>query len=310
MFLSVDNAMNVPQLSIIIASHNAGSVLTVCLAALEKQAGRETVEIIVADSSSDGTADEVCARFPDVRLMRFSQPLTIPQLRGAGIAAARGDLVAILDPYCIVDGRWLTELIRLHAERPEVVIGGAVVLGDDGPLNLGAWATYLGEYAAFMPPLAGGPAHELTGNNLVYKRQALALNTEVECTGFWKAFFNHQLQSQGYELWSAPSLVVKLHKPIPWGQFFRSRYHHGRCFAAMRVADAPRSQRYLRLLTVPLLPYLALWRQLRSFWPKRRHRKQFVLALPLLFLFHLSWAWGELWGYMRGPGRSCEQLFY
>ena len=78
----------------------------------------------------------------------------------------------------------------------------------------------------------------------------------------------------------------------------------------MRVAVAPQRERWLRALTAPLVPALALLRQARSFWPKRRHRTKFVMALPLLLIFHASWAWGELWGYLRGPGRSCSQLFY
>jgi glycosyltransferase involved in cell wall biosynthesis len=301
--------METPKLSVVIASHNTRSVIAECLAALEGQKAREMAEIVVADSSSDGTADLVCERFPSVRLLHFSEPLSVPQLRGQGIMAAHGEkIIAILDPYCIVTDEWLTELLRLHAERPELVIGGAVELENGNEQNLASWVIYFSEYLAFMLPLEEGPATELTGNNIAYKRQALG--EAVKPTGFWKTFFNRRLQADGHQLWAAPSLLVKLRKAIPLTDFFRSRYHHGRCFAAMRVNDAPYYSRWLRALTVPLLPYLGLWRQMRSLWPKRRHRLKFVKTVPILFLFHCGWAWGELWGYLRGPGQSCGQLYY
>jgi hypothetical protein len=161
-----------------------------------------------------------------------------------------------------------------------------------------------------MLPLEEGPALELTGNNIVYKRPVLGEVEGLKKVGFWKTFVNWQLKSEGHQLWATPGLVVKLRKDIPFMEFFRSRYHHGRCFAAMRVATAPRWKRGGRALTAPLLPWLYLERQGWSIWRKGRHRKKFLMAAPMLFLFNSNWAWGELWGYLRGPGESCAQLFY
>ena len=302
--------MEPPKTSVVIASHNAGAVVADCLAALMAQVDSEAAEVIVADSSSDGTADLVRDRFPDVHLLHFSKPLTIPQLRGAGIAKARGEIVAILDPYCLVSDGWLTRLRSIHEERAELVIGGAVELDGAGQQSLVTWATFLSEYDAFVPPLGAGPASELTGNNLAYKRQALGDVEALERAGFWKTFLNKGLQANGHQLWADPSLLVRLRKTIPFGEFLRSRYHHGRCFGAMRLAEDRRLERWLRAFSVPLLPALGLFRQARRFWPKRRHRTKFAMALPLLLLFHLSWAWGELWGYLRGPGRSCSRMLY
>jgi hypothetical protein len=299
-----------PSVSVVIASHNAGATIEECLLALQADVARREVEIIVADSSTDGTAAAIRDRFPGVIVLRCSEPLTIPQLRGVGIAAARGEIVALLDPYCIVGKGWVTELVRVHTERPEPAVGGAVALDGESERCLIRWATYFSEYAGFVPPLREGPSAELTGNNIAYKRRALGQGDTLARTGFWKTFVNWQLQADGQALWSAPALVVTLRKPIPFAEFLGSRYHHGRCFAAMRVAGGRGATRWLLALTAPLLPLVALWRQTRSVWPKRRHRAKFMMIMPLLLLFHMSWAWGELWGYLRGPGRSCGQLFF
>ena len=113
-----------PIISIVIASHNSATVIGDCLDALQRQQGRDMAEIIVADSSSDGTVDLLRSRFSDIRLLHFSKPLTIPQLRGAAIAKAKGEIIAILDSYCIASDRWLTQLHKAHSERPEPVVGG------------------------------------------------------------------------------------------------------------------------------------------------------------------------------------------
>lgn len=300
----------VPRLSIVIASHNAGNVIADCLTALQEQPGWEDTEIIVVDSSTDGTDRIVKEYFPDVRLLHLSEHLSVPQLRGAGMATAHGEVIAILDPYCIVDEHWIEKVIEAHADRPEVIIGGCVVLDDDAGSSLVRWATYFSEYADFVPPVKAGPTSVLTGNNIAYTRSALGDVAALERRGFWKAFVNKRLLAEGYPLWTEPSLIVKLRKPIPFKEFLISRYHHGRCFAAMRIAKEPRTTRLWRVLSVPLVPFLLLWRQVRSVWPKRNYRKQLVLAIPCLLVFSCNWAWGELWGYLRGPGYSCGQLHF
>lgn len=298
-----------PDLSVVIASHAAAAVLPDCLTALRSQHGFGRTEVIVADSSADGTADLVRRRFPEVRVLSFSERRTVPELRGAGIAAARGRIVALLDPYCIVGERWLSEVIALHARRPEPAVGGPVDLATGLKRGIAGWAAFFSEYAAFMPPVREGPTADLAGGNIAYKRDALCDAAELAREGFWKAFVNARLRTEG-GLWITPSLLVGLKKPVPFWEFLRSRYHHGRCFGAMRAARGTTSERCWRVLTAPFLPLLALWREARTVWPKQRCRGEFLASVPLLLILQSVWAWGEVWGYLRGPGRSCRQLFY
>ena len=299
-----------PELSVVIASHNAAAVMPDCLTALCSQHEFGRTEVIVADSSADGTDDLIRRRFPEVRVLRSPGRLTIPELRGAGIAVARGRIVALLDPYCIVGERWLSELLAVHARRPEPAVGGTVELGSAHGRGVVHWAVFFSEYAAFMPPVREGRSADLAGGNVAYKRGALGDPAELAQAGFWKPFVNARLKAEGRGFWIAPSLSVGLRKPVPFREFLRSRYHHGRCFAAMRVARCTRVEACWRALTAPALPILALWRGARAVWPKRRRRVEFLMSLPLLLLLHGSWAWGEFCGYLLGPGRSCGQLFY
>jgi hypothetical protein len=41
---------------------------------------------------------------------------------------------------------------------------------------------------------------------------------------------------------------------------------------------------------------------------KRRHRTELVRSLPLLAVFVVSWALGEMVGYVAGPGDSLAKV--
>jgi hypothetical protein len=308
-----------PRLSVIIAACGAGAAVERCLSTLSAASHRHEVEVIVADSSADGTAELVRHRFPHVRLLHFHNRLGVPHLRGRALAEARGEVIAFLDPYCLADAAWLETVTSVHRERPEPAIGGAVALDESVRPTLVNWATYLAEYAAFVPPLSEGAVEELAGGNIAYKRQALSEVISEPQDGFWKVFVNHQMQARGHRLWATPCLDVKLCKPVAFGEFARSRFHHGRCFAAMRVAStgaasreagAGVAARALRASTVAALPALMLWRRGKALWSKRHLRLKFLAVIPLLMVFDVSWAWGELWGYLAGVGGSCRQLYY
>lgn len=296
------------RLSVVIASHNTARVIAQCLSALDSQSAAVD-EIIVADSSTDGTDEIVRAQFPRARLLHFAEPLTVPQLRGKGIALARGDVIAILDPFSMADMEWAAELRRAHQARPNLVIGGAVDLRDAARQNLLTWAQYINEYGMFMPPIDESAIEILPGSNLSYKRAALFDGDKPRYAEFWKTFVNWSAEAEE-PLWLAPRALVRLNKPIPFRDFLRTRFDHGRCFADMRVADASKAEKVFRAISTPLLPAIFSWRWGSRCWANKRARVKFLLTLPLQMLLFGNWACGEFVGYARGAGDSCRKLFY
>lgn len=298
-----------PRLSVVIAAHDAAPALDHCLGALDRQDERPDAEIVVASSSNDGTED-VVRQYPSVRTLWFPATWTVPQLRGQAIAAAAGEVIAIIDPFSIVARNWMSEVLRVHEARPNLAIGGAVELHDPDRQDFWTWATYINEYGMFMLPVSRGETDILPGSNVSYKRAALFDDQQrPRYAVFWKTFVNREIQTAGSPLWLAPSVVVSLNKTIPFWDFFRTRYHHGRCFAGMRGGSGA-GERWLRALSFPLLPPLLLWRWGRSYVGKRRYRSKLALSAPFQFLLFSSWACGECAGYCRGPGSSCSRLFY
>jgi glycosyltransferase involved in cell wall biosynthesis len=99
--------------------------------------------VVVDDGSQDGTAEAVQAfaakeRRITARLVR--QPgLGLSAARNAGVAHARGSLLAFIDDDCIASRAYVAELIaRFAGERELVLRGGRVLLGDplDAPLTI------------------------------------------------------------------------------------------------------------------------------------------------------------------------------
>lgn len=301
--------MTTPRLSVVIAAHDVDAVIGTCLAALEPQCAPHT-EVIVADSSTDSTADIIRTRFPWVRLLHFDAPLTLPYLRGHGIASSRGEVIALLDPFSVAAPDWVERVCAAHAAVPNLVIGGAVDLHRPEAKSWCDWTIYFNEYALFMPPIQRGPTWIVPGSNVSYKRAALFDGAASRYAVFWKTFVNWDIERSGSPLWLADDVLVELNKPIAFGDFLRSRYFHGRCFAGMRMQQAHRGSRITRAASTVLVPLILTMRWTIGFWTKGRHRLRFALTLPGQLALFVVWAWGEAWGYLRGSGRSCEHLFY
>ena len=302
--------MDRPSLSVVIAAHNAGRVVDTCLSALEPQCRDGLAEVILADSSTDGTVEQVRTRFPWVRLLSFTEPLTVPALRGRGIAASSGGVIAILDPYSVAAPDWVERVVDVHARQPQPVIGGSVGLYREASASMADWTLFLNEYGLFMPPITRGETWIVPGSNVAYKRAVLFDGERPRYPVFWKTFANWDIEGSGSPLWLEPAMHVDLYKPIPLGDYFRTRYDHGRCFAGMRVSGAPTTVRLLRALSTPAVPLVLLWRWTRGFWPKGRRRGRYLAALPAQLALFSMWAWGEARGYLGGSGRCCERLFY
>lgn len=304
-----NNTAGNDSVSVVIACHNAAGVIGKCLERL-CQPGMENLQIIVADCSSDGTSVLVRDRFPQVQLLHWPEPLSLPELRGRGIAEAGGRIIALIDPYSLVAPDWLEQLRIAHTSHGSVVIGGAVDLYQEESQGILAWAQYLNEYGMFMSPVIEGEIEILPGSNISYKREALFLGEQPRYQDFWKTFVNTRVEEAGGRLWQSPGIKVGLLKPIGFWRFFFSRFSHGRCYAGMRCANSPNAERVARMLSAPLLPFLLQYRWGRRYWVKRRYRGKFLATLPIQLLLFSWWSLGEFVGYMAGPRNSCSKLHF
>ena len=293
-----------PKLSVVVMALNTGATLARCLGALTKHAQREDVEILVVGHDRERPENGSSAlqeRFPEVVWLATPAHYTVPQRRSAGIARSHGPIVALLEDDCVVNDRWCASIIAAHRASP-IAIGGPI---EPGNYRTGLdWAVFFCEYSRFMPPFAGAvPA--LPGNNVAYKRSALA--GVMGDQGFYEVFVHRLWQQRGHTLVADPSLVVYNTNARSCANTLRSAYHHGRAFASMRVEDGHPLRRSTYVAGALFLPPLQVARVVRNVLSRRRHVRALFRALPWVALFAASWSWGEFLGYLRGPGGSVNQ---
>jgi glycosyltransferase involved in cell wall biosynthesis len=273
---------------------------------LEGQRAARKSEVIVADCCGDDALEDLIARYPDVIFIRYCARTPLPVLWGAGIARATGEIIAITDATCRVSRDWIPAILKAH-EAPHALIGGAVEVAEcRSGLD---WAAYFCEYGQFMRPLQKGAAIELPGNNLSFKRWTLDLATEFVRDGFWKTYWCHGLRKAGIELVAEPAVVVYCHRSYRLLPFLIRRFHHGRCFAGMRVEQTSSLARAGYVAGSWLLPFLFFARVLRMIFSKRRFWGEFARALPFTILAIVSWSLGEFCGYLAGEGKSCALIY-
>jgi glycosyltransferase involved in cell wall biosynthesis len=294
---------NTPQLSVIVASYNSRRTIANCLQSLRRQVTDKVFEVVVVDSSNDGTGDLVAERFPEVRLLRFEERKYPGDARNAGIEVARADIVASVDADCEAREDWVEQVLEAHRD-PSVAIGGAI--GNANPASYVGWAAYLCEFSQWIP---GAPRRWLTDiatANMSYKKWVFQkYGRFIEGTYGSDTDFNWRLGRDGHRLLWAPSMVVSHRGIEDFAEFLRHEFKHGRDCGRMRVA----SQKFSRLrrwfyaicfFLIPVKLYAVI--AARNF-RYRTYFKNFLVATPLLVLGLYSWSLGELVAYVRPAGR-------
>ncbi len=294
-----------PLLSVIMTADGPpanGPVLLVAAAAKRVEPG---VEIILVYSSDEARSEEIERKYSGFIVIRLPGATTLPALLGAGLARARGDIIAITDMTCEVAEDWASEILKAHA-APHPVIGGSVE--PDGLRRLVNWAAYFCDYGQFMRPLAEGTVTELPGNNISIKRWALERGKEFVAPQFWKTYWCRRIQADGIRLHSTASIIVYYRKSFRLVPYLLHRFHNGRCFAGMRLRQLSPLRRACYVAAAPALPIVLTARMLRKTLGKRRRLAELALSFPISLLAILAWALGELCGYLAGSGMSCDQV--
>ncbi len=167
--------------TVVICTRNRGAALRrACVSVLDAAPGDLDWELMIVDNASTDDTPEVAsalaAEHPGrLRLVQESE-IGLSAARNAGVAAARGGVVAFLDDDATVGGSWLVELVA-------ALRSGAMAAG--GPVRpelLGERPRWLGD--VFLPYLSawdrGSEPHVLTfpeyprGANVAFRREAFA----------------------------------------------------------------------------------------------------------------------------------------
>ncbi|MBD9444059.1 MULTISPECIES: glycosyltransferase [unclassified Rhizobium] len=160
------------MISVIIPHLDQPELLRRCLMSLTlKNNPGLSFEIIVVDNGSREMPAEICAAFPNVKLL--SQPVPGPgPARNLGVANAAGDTLAFIDADCVAADGWLDEIThQFSADRSKSILGGDVRIGCDDPKHPTLLEAYESVFAYRMKEYIEKQGFTGTGN--------LAVRTEI-----------------------------------------------------------------------------------------------------------------------------------
>ena len=126
------------DLSIVILNWNVADLLVECLRSLPDACGAwwpRTEVIVVDNASTDDSVTIVQAGFPDVRLVLLPENRGFTRGNNAGIAAAKGEYILLLNPDTMAQPGSIAALCDYMEAHPEVGIAGPRLLNPDGTLQ-------------------------------------------------------------------------------------------------------------------------------------------------------------------------------
>ena len=124
------------DLSIIVVAWNVKELVDECFKALRASSDTLKKEVLFVDNAStDGTADYVEKRFPEVILIRSDRNLGFIRANNLAYRQARGRYILMLNSDAFVGENTLQETVDFMRSHPEAGVVGARLVGRDGALQ-------------------------------------------------------------------------------------------------------------------------------------------------------------------------------
>lgn len=172
-----------PTLSAVIVTWNGLRHLPACLAALLPQLPSGAELLVVDNGSTDGSGEWVRREHPRVRLLALPQNLGFAGGVVAGLRAARGELLLLLNDDAFVEPGFVDALLGALERQPEFGAAGAVLTFDHRPDLVASAGIRARQDGLALDLWPGRPVDELphepieilgpSGGAALYRRTAL-----------------------------------------------------------------------------------------------------------------------------------------
>jgi GT2 family glycosyltransferase len=265
-----------PLFSVVIPNWNGAHHLPTCVNALRAQT-YPAVEVIVADNAStDGSRELLAGQYPEVRLVALPENRGFTGACNAGMEAANGEFVALLNNDTEADPGWIAAVVDMFNRHPEAgLVASKMLLFDDrrrfhtaGDLyrvdgrlvNRGVWEEDRGQYdqEEYVFSACGGSS--------AYRRRLLneigLLDNDFffSCEDMdlaWRA------QLAGYRCVYAPKAVV-YHRLAATGGGVTASYYDGRNTLWILIKDYPAALWRKHALKILRAQWGLAWEALRA----------------------------------------------
>jgi GT2 family glycosyltransferase len=261
--------MNETAVTIIIPSYNAKQTVVACLNSVLNQTVNMQYEVIVVDSSSDGTQEIIKEKFPQIKLMHLEDKVFPGRARNIGIKNSQGKFIAFIDADCVAERDWLENLLSCHRKSDYAAVGGSIKNGT--PKNIVGTIGYLTEFNEFTERQAMRLVDFIPTCNACYRRNVF--NTfGLFLTDIFPSedsIFGWNIVKGGEKIFFFPKAQVTHLNKTDLRHFIKHQFILGKASALARKKTNLPGQIFIHIpvLTI-LLPFIrfvrAIYRQLRS----------------------------------------------
>jgi len=286
------------MISVVIPSYNSEKTIDKCLNSLRNQSHGEHYEIILVDSSIDGTPQIVTLNHPGIKYIHLKEKTDPGTARNMGVEEAQGDIIAFIDSDCIAAPDWLIRISEAYGSGISAV-GGAVRNGNrEGDLI--ALAGYIAEFREFIPGQPKREVRHIPTCNISYRKEIFR-----SFGGFKKEYypqedlvFNYRLHVAGVKIVFDPSIQVYHHHRSKWKEYTGHQLRIGNITSRVLKkipleGSTIARNKAIAIPLIPLLPIVKFSRTVHTFMkcePQIVCRNPHVLAIFAIGLIY--WAIG------------------
>lgn len=284
------------MISVVVPSYNSSETIVQCLRSLCEQDFAGEFEVLVVDSSVDGTEKKIARLFPQVRLIHLDEKTIPGKARNIGAQQAEGDILAFTDSDCVVDRRWLAR-IRENVQQNRSIVGGSV--SNARPESAISRAEFYIEFREFSQHSPARQIRFLPSCNFAIKK-----NVFVDAGGFpdvrasEDTLFAHRLAGLGHAIYFDPAVHIRHLNRNRLKPYLRNQFLLGKYAAQVRKVLPMPGGFFVKLpYAFPILPLVRTLRTLQFILQNSpgnavRQLLDFTLIYPIFFLGSMVWSYG------------------
>lgn len=204
----------------IVPAYKGRATIAGCLNAILKASGRWRTEILVIESSGDGTVEFVRQSFPQVTVFASPVRLSAGGARNEGFRRARGTWLLCVDQDCLVPEDWIDRLVALLQQPGTGAAGGSIAVANPG--NRSGWCVYYLEFLNHFPSSGAVRTDNfLIGANSAWHPEVARQIGFPDQTLGEDLLFSEAIRQQGLAVRYDASLTVHHHNREGWSEFTR-----------------------------------------------------------------------------------------
>lgn len=299
-----------PSASVVVPAYNSKNTVPMVLNALLAQETDIPYEVILVESSGDGTAELVRALFPKVQVIESGERLFPGAARDLGAEEAFGEILLFIDSDCRAEPTWIADMWRAHQKFDCAAVAGSILNGN--PQYAVSTSSYMNEFSDFFPSGNARYFDYLPSGNISYKMEIFRKygGFDPKEPMYEDLIFNKLLSKSGEKLLFDPRIRVAHHHRTRLGEYLAHEYRRGGGAAEARrrglMVGAIWSKR-------PVLAFLAapgLFLRKATVFPYRFLRTYpsgvfaVIRALPCFYTALLVWHCGFLADIASGGKRG------